>query len=180
MNKKIAALLMAVLMLVCCACGKKEEEAGTLSLETFEAADSFINDIYSEFGAEELPMMLMQTELPMEDAEMLSFNSGITDTTGINSVIVSESATGSIAYSMVYVIGAEDADADAILAQIMENIDPRKWICVAAEKQAGFTMGNDVFFVMGATDMIDTIVEHAQTKAEALGFVCGAVEEQVG
>ena len=100
--------------------------------------------------------------------------------TGINSVIVSESATGSIAYSMVYVIGAEDADADAILAQIMENINPRKWVCVAAEKQAGFTMGNDVFFVMGATDMIDTIVGHAQTKAEALGFVCGAVEEQVG
>jgi hypothetical protein len=49
----------------------------------------------------------------------------------------------------------------------MENVDPSKWVCVTAQKQSAVILGNDVFFVMGAPETVDAVMENAINSAKA-------------
>ena len=85
----------------------------------------------------------------------------------------------SVAYSMLYVRTKDDADADTIRSTMMENIDPRKWICVQAEKQVALKFGNDVFFIMGDVDTVDAIVAQATKLATDKGLKVSEAVEKV-
>jgi hypothetical protein len=61
----------------------------------------------------------------------------------------------------------DSADAEAIRDEIMENVDPSKWICVTAEKESAVILGKDVFFVMGAPETVDAVMENAINSAKA-------------
>ena len=42
---------------------------------------------------------------------------------------------------------------------LFDNADPRKWICVTAEKVVAVDSGNYILFVMGGTDLCDNLVK---------------------
>jgi len=66
--------------------------------------------------------------------------------------IVSEAMIGSIAHSVGLVRVAEENDAAALAKEIEKNLNPRKWICVEAEKSVVLQKGDLVLYVMSFED----------------------------
>lgn len=179
-KSRLAVLMLAGILLVCSACGKKQQadDGKVRSLETTEDVTAFIEKVYEEVGESNMPMMVEHRELDLEDLDALAFNTGLDSADGVSRVVISESMVGSIPYSMLYITVAEGTKPEDIQKQVMENVDPAKWICVWAEKQVSMTLGDDVFFVMGAEDTVDAVVSAAQQVAEAEFSKIGEAKEQ--
>lgn len=109
----------------------------------------------------------MTSELDLGDADMLSYHTGLTNLDGIEGVYLSESMISSTAYSAVYIRTTDDADAEGIRKQLMDNINPAKWVCVSAEQQYAVILGNDIFFVMGHQDTASEVLAKAVAAAES-------------
>ena len=71
--------------------------------------------------------------------------------------VTADSLIGSIAHSVVLMRLPDGADVSGIAKQVKDNADPRKWICVEAEKVIVKTKGNLVLLVMSTTDIADAI-----------------------
>ena len=71
--------------------------------------------------------------------------------------VTADSLSGSIAHSVVLMRLPDGADVSGIAKQVKDNADPRKWICVEAEKVIVKTKGNLVLLVMSTTDIADAI-----------------------
>ena len=138
-----------------------------MHLNSVDEVSAFIDEVYEGVAEDLLPMGLMTTELDMGDTDMLSYHTGLTDLDGIEGLYLSESMMGSTAYSAVYIRTTDKADAENIRQQLMDNIDPSKWICVTAEQEYAVILGNDVFFVMGYQDTASTVLEKAIAAAQA-------------
>lgn len=178
--RAVSALLACLCLAVFAGCTKKKPSPGSkvTHLDSLEQVQAFIEKIYEEVGESNMPMMVEHRELDLADADALEFNTGLTSAEGIRRVVVSESAVGSIAYSMLYVCVKDGADAAKIQAQILENINPAKWICVSAEQEASMTLGGDIFFVMGDAETVQEMTKAAKKVAEAEFSSIGAVQEK--
>jgi len=64
--------------------------------------------------------------------------------------VISEGMISAIAHSVVLVRVPEGTDAADVAAQIEANADPRKWICVEAEKTVVSQHGSLVLLVMSS------------------------------
>lgn len=161
------AVIMALSMTAVTGCGSKsgdrtsdevssEENADTAGMVHLNSADevsAFFDEVYGGVAEDLLPMGgAMTSELDLGDADMLSYHTGLTNLDGIEGVYLSESMISSTAYSAVYIRTTDDADAEGIRKQLMDNINPAKWVCVSAEQQYAVILGNDIFFVMGHQD----------------------------
>ncbi len=148
-------------------------------VESVEDAIAFIdNNVYSQCQ-DYLPMMIMSMALPLEDADMVGYHTGLTDTTGITDIILSESGVGSFAYSFV-MVRTDGTNTEAIRTELGEKIDPRKWVCVTAEKVASVVLDNDIILVMGAPDQVDAIMGAVTSAAEGVYENIGSVVNVLG
>ena len=89
-------------------------------------ADDAVNfiaaNVYSKC-ADAVPMMTETRILSKDDLESVTYNTGLTDVTGIHDIILSESTVGSFAYSLVML--RTDGTSTAQLQQAMnEQINP--------------------------------------------------------
>ena len=136
--KKILGLLTAlVLTLTLTGCGEKNVEG---SLE------EIMNKVYASIPEEERPMMLTNTEVTKENVEMYLGTADIE----FEEALASESATGSIAHSVVLVRVKDNANVEAIKEKIENSINPRKWICVEAEEVEVESKGNLIILIMAS------------------------------
>ncbi|MBU5626048.1 hypothetical protein KQI82_03740 [Oscillibacter sp. MSJ-2] len=71
--------------------------------------------------------------------------------------VSADAMIGSIAHSVVLMRLPDGSDAEGIAKQVKDNADPRKWICVEAEKTIVKTSGNLVLLVMSDTATADAI-----------------------
>lgn len=143
--KKILLLLLVCTTLVSLTgCGSKTVK-GTL--------EEIMTKVYEDIPAEERPMMLTNMEVNDENIEMFLGTKDIE----YEEVLASESAVGSIAHSVVLVRAKENADIEATKTKILDNVDPRKWICVGVEKE-------DVIIKNKGNLIIVIIVEDETTR----------------
>ncbi|MGN1345212.1 MAG: hypothetical protein ACI4V1_00380 [Eubacteriales bacterium] len=153
------------------------EDTGASAVTKVESADdaiSFIEaNVYSRCP-DVLPMMVMTTALTMEDMDSITYNTGLTDTSGITDVILSESGVGSIAYSLVY-LRTDGSNTAEIQTSLGESINPSKWICVTAESIASVTLDNDIILVMGSKDQVNTILNAVTEAAEGVYETVGSI-----
>lgn len=177
----IMAVVMALSMTVLTGCGRTgsrssdevstEENADTAGMVHLDSADevsAFFDEVYGGVAEDLLPMGgAVMTELDLGDADMLSYHTGLTGLDGIEGVYLSESMISSTPYSAIYIRTTDDADAEGIRKQLMDNINPAKWVCVSAEQQYAVIMGNDIFFVMGFQDTASEVLAKAVAAAEA-------------
>lgn len=176
------AVIMALSMTAVTGCGSKsgdrtsdevssEENADTAGMVHLNSADevsAFFDEVYGGVAEDLLPMGgAMTSELDLGDADMLSYHTGLTNLDGIEGVYLSESMISSTAYSAVYIRTTDDADAESIRKQLMDNINPAKWVCVSAEQQYAVILGNDIFFVMGHQDTASEVLAKAIAAAES-------------
>jgi len=144
--------------------------AGGDHLATFEEVDAFINEIYTKIPQDKMPMGIGNMELGFEDMDAVAYHTGLTDVAGIDSIVLSESMIGSVAYSLLYIRTNDEGDAQQIAQNVMDNINPAKWICVTAEKQIAVTIGKDVFYVMTSAETADLIYDAMAELAAQKGM----------
>ena len=181
MNKiGIAAIMMTLSLSMLTGCGKSGDRtsdevstednadtAGMVHLNSVDEVSAFMDEVYGGVAEDLLPMEVQTTELDLGDTDMISYHTGLSDLDGIEGIYLSESMMSSTAYSAVYIRTTDEADADAIRKQLMDNINPAKWVCVTAEQQYAVLLGNDIFFVMGHQDTASAVLEKAIAAAES-------------
>ncbi len=72
--------------------------------------------------------------------------------------LVSEGMISAIAHSVVLVRVADASETEKVAAEIEKNADPRKWVCVEAEKKAVVSHDNTILLVMSNAAAADGII----------------------
>jgi len=154
-------------------------EGGVSTVETPEDIVTFIDvNVYSQ-TPDYMPMMVMTMPLDLSDMDTVTYQTGLTDLTGITDIIWSESGVGSFAYSFLYV-RTDGSNTDAIQETLGSSVDPVKWVCVSAEKISTVRLDNDIVLVMGAPDQVDAIMGAVTTAAVGIFDTIGDVVNVMG
>ena len=116
------------------------------SMPLEDLVDSIIKDV------ENLPMS-GNIDINEENFKSFLFIDYISDA----EALASESMMGAVAHSVVLLRLPAGSDADSVADSIRENADPRKWICVGAEKTIVSVHGQTILLVMSSTASADAI-----------------------
>ena len=147
--KKMRNILFAfgalLLVVSLTGCGGNKNVSGTLT--------EIMDKLYVNIPEDERPMMLTNVEVTDENVEMYLGTSEIE----FEEALASESATGSIAHSVVLVRVKDNADVEAIKDKIEASVNPRKWICVEAEEVEVESKGNLILLVMSSESATEKI-----------------------
>jgi len=138
-NRIALFLVICLSAFVLTGCGEKNVE-GEL--------DELMTKVYSQLPEDKTPMGLTNIEVTAENVE------GFLGTADIEykEALASESMVGSIAHSVVLVRVEDESKAEEVMAQIKDNVNPRKWICVGVEEDQVIVKnkGNLIILIMAA------------------------------
>ena len=128
--------------------------------------DEIITKIYEKVPLE---LSLVSDYIDISDENALKYNTGLTDSSKISEVCVSEPMIGSIPYSLVLVKVKNASDASDIASQMKSGIKQRKWVCVEADDLAVTYSGDVVLLFMVGSEYNDDVKSSDITAAfEAL------------
>ena len=151
-----------------------------LNFATTEDMVNFVNDLYA--GIEIFPS-INTSELPVDDMDIVTYNTGLKNIDDVEKIVVSEPMMSSQAYSLILVKLKDSAKvtADEVAKEMSENVDPVKWICVSAEKIYATSTGNYAFLVMTNKDLTDSVSNAFKTKAGNIGqeYIVDNAQEEV-
>ena len=180
--KKILCILLAFSMIFAfAACGAKEdvEENAPINVNLTGTLEEIAAQIYA--GTSTIEMMLMDpTEIDLADVDAANYYLGVASTDAIERAVFSEPMIGSIAYSMCLVKAKADADIEALKAEILEGVNYRKWMCVAAEKVSVVNCGDTIMMVMAQEEIVDDVCAQFAAVAASQGSEVGAPLEKAG
>ena len=112
-------------------------------------------------------MMLETTAVDLTDADWYPYQTGLDadQATKVDAAVLSEPGVGSQAYSMVLVRVKDKADTQEIADAMLDGINMRKWVCVAANKARVVTFDDKVLFVMADSELVnvDALIDDAAT-----------------
>ncbi|HIZ48122.1 MAG TPA: DUF4358 domain-containing protein [Candidatus Gemmiger excrementavium] len=127
-----------------------------------------VDTIYEAYPVE--LMMMTSSAVNLGDESWCTYNTGLTAEQAalVDAGVLSESMTGSQAYSLVLLRVKDEADAQTIADAVLNNIQMNKWVCTMADKARVATFGDKVLFVMSNSELadVDALMDAA---AEALG-----------
>ena len=120
-----------------------------------EELSGMVDTLYAAHPVE--LMMLTTNAVDLTDADWCKYHTGLDADLAakVDAAIVSESMTGSQAYSLVLARVKDPADAQAVADAMLENIQMNKWVCVMADKARVAVFGDKVLFVMSNTELTD-------------------------
>lgn len=122
-------------------------------------ADAELSDMVDKiYEAYPVELMMMTTRaVDLNDESWCTYNTGLNAEQAalVDAGVLSESMTGSQAYSMVLLRVKDEADARTIADAMLENIQMNKWVCVMADKARVATFGDKVLFVMSNSELTD-------------------------
>lgn len=154
MKKSITLILCAVMVLSMAACSAgnggsadAQKPGDTMSLE--EIFENILTDV------EDVPM-IGNMPIDKETFESYLFVAPIDGA----EALASEGMISAVAHSAVLLRVPEGTDVEAVRAEIEANADPRKWVCVEAEKTAVVAHGNTILLVMSFNDITDAMVKN--------------------
>ncbi|MDO5601768.1 MAG: hypothetical protein Q4G07_03270 [Oscillospiraceae bacterium] len=148
--KKIALVLCVVLV-----CGLFAACGGDTPQKSIEGtAEEILNQVYEKVPADQLPMTMVG---PIE-ADMSEYY------LGVSADRYKEAASGdaminAVAHSVCVVRANSVDDVDALKKDIEAGADPRKWICVEAEKVIVDSIGDTVILIMSDAATADAVHE---------------------
>lgn len=116
---------------------------------------SMVDKIYEAYPVE--LMMMTTSAVDLNDESWLTYNTGLTAEQGalVDAGVLSESMTGSQAYSLVLLRVKDEADAQTIADAVLDNVQMNKWVCTMADKARVATFGDKVLFVMSNSELAD-------------------------
>ena len=185
MKKLFALFCAAALAASLVACGSESSSPASTPAPTPEptpavtpdptAPDAelsgLVDSIYAEY---EVPIMTVVTAVDVNDSTWIKPYTGLDDGSQLDAAVVSESAIGSQAYSLVLVRVADGVDAAQVADQMAAGIDPRKWVCVTADDIMVGSAGNIAMLVMvdSQLDISAQSIADAFVKVEGDGASC--------
>ena len=178
--KKVLSLVMALVLTlsVFTACGNKT--AATTPAETTAAAVATVEGTMEELLNQivtENPVEFMGGVIPVDLTDTsedglwaVKSYTGLEDAASLTEAAAFEPMMGSIAFSMVLVRVAPEADTKAVAEAMKSGIDTRKWICVEANDLLVAGIGDVVMLIMLDSESGLT----AQSFVDAFAKVAGA------
>ena len=172
MNKKvILGIVIAVVVVAAVVVGilvfGNANSAPVVPIATQEEVLKVAEDVYAKIDMNEMPMLDTQV-MDLSDAEFVKMYTGLSDASKVEFAVLSQPMMGSMAYSMLLVKVKEGQDVDAIKKEMVDNIDVRRWICVAAEKVFATNHSDLICLVMAdetrATNVYNAFKEVVQNK----------------
>ena len=129
MKRTLLVLLAVAIAFGAVGCSEGVAEADTpVELSIEGSLEEIVEKIY--LGVDhELPM----TMTTVVDESNLAYFLG-SEEVSFTEALASEPMMSSIAHSVVLLRAEEGADIEALMQNIKENADPRKWICVGVEE----------------------------------------------
>ena len=114
-----------------------------------------VDKIYEAYPVE--LMMMTTSAVDLSDESWLTYNTGLTAEQGalVDAGVLSESMTGSQAYSLVLLRVKDEADTQTIADAVLDNVQMNKWVCTMADKARVATFGDKVLFVMSNSELAD-------------------------
>lgn len=174
-KKLISAFLASMLVLGLCACsgGRNETKLeGTLA--------EIAGKIYE--NAENFQVAVGDAaEIDLSNADSVKYMLGLDSADGIAEAVSSDAMITAVAYSMCLVRVQDGTDTDALKEKMLNGVDPRKWICVGAEKVITASCGDVILLVMGAADTADSVYNafaavSGGTASEPMELLTGEAE----
>ena len=133
--------------------------------------DADLSTMVDKIYAEKDPGIMVSTRaVDPADTSWLTYYTGLTDGSDLDAAVASEALIGSQAYSLVLARVKDGVDATALAQQMLDNVDPVKWICVQANDLAAAVSGNTILVVMVDTELGIT----AQDLVDAFAAVTGS------
>ena len=177
--KKYVSVFLAALMLASalagCGSAKQEPTETTVPTEAAVTVEGTLEDLLNNIITEQ-PVEFMGGVMPIDLTDTsedglwaIKNNTGLENADKITEAAVFEPMIGSIAFSMVMVRVAPGEDTRAVAEEMKYGIDPRKWICVAADDLLVTGYGDVVMLIMLASGRGLT----AQSFVDAFGKVVG-------
>jgi len=147
MKKLLATLLVFVSLITLTACGNENIE-GTLE----EIMETVYSDVYTGVADDQKPM-LGNINVSTDMKDNIGYYIG-TDEIEYEEILASEPMMGSIAHSVVLVRMKDGADIESAKKEILDKVDPRKWICVEVPKEDVIVKnkGNLIILIMVADE----------------------------
>ena len=127
-----------------------------------------IDKIYAKKTVE-LP--LGTTELDLSDGEMFTAVTGLASSDKVKEAAYSESMIGSQAYSMVVVRVKKSKDATTVADEMLNGINPAKWICVEADDVRVAAYDDLVMLIMVSSSLEETVT--GKEIVSSFKKVCG-------
>ncbi len=154
MKKLISILLVVLLAVSCAACAGN----GSGNADASVKFDGDINELLSQVteGVTDPEMSLVNPEITDENFSWYFF---IDPIEGADAA-ASEPMIGSIPHFIGLLRVPEGTDAETVKSDIEKNLDPRKWVCVEAEKTAVLLRGNLILVAMGEADDVAAATEN--------------------
>lgn len=122
--KILSILLVFTMVISLTGCGSNNVEG---SLE------EILERIYKDIPSDEMPM-LGNIDVSKDMADNIEYYIGTRDIE-YKDILASEPMMSSVAYSVVLVRMQEGADIEDAKSKILDNVDPRKWLCVEVAKE---------------------------------------------
>lgn len=142
--------------------------AGNEEMTVNEALSGVIDMIYEKSPVEFAISENMPVDLTNSDS--VKAYTGLADGSRLDGAVFSEPMIMSQAYSLIMVRVKDDADAEAVKKDMIDGIDPRKWICVTADEVRAINSGKVVMLIMVSSQL-------EEGKADA---ICDAFVEIFG
>jgi len=181
--KKLVLITLAILLsLTLAACGsdsdkevkdngnvtEKENDNGTKSLTKDFKKEDLIDLAEKAFeGIGDLPMgATALEEVDLSDVETVNYITGLLSTDNVE-VIVRSMPAMALGFEFALIKANDDADIEAMKQEIIDNVDPVKWICAVAEMTYVSDYGHVIILVMAdPKEMADEIYKGLETATE--------------
>ncbi len=144
----------------------KEEDKAPSGL-----SDDLTTIIDKIYGIKDPGIRLLSNSLDLSNMDMVSYNTGLKDVSKVKEIVVSEAMIISQAYSLVLVRTKDAADAKSVAEEMLEGINPNKWICVGADKVEIATYQDVVMLIMADSQLSDLVT--SDEIVDAFKEICG-------
>ena len=153
--KKIFALvLICTTIFTLTGCGSENVE-GTLE----EIMESVYSDVYTDVADDQKPM-LENIKVSTDMKDNIPYYIG-TEDIEYEEILASEPMMSSIAHSVVLVRMKDGADIESAKQEILDTVDPRKWMCVEVPEEDIIVKnkGNLIILIMVADETTRNKIE---------------------
>lgn len=165
MKRIMSVILVGMMLFGLTACAKADN---TVSKGPEGELSKVIDQIYKQ---KKLEISVGTTKLDLTNADILKYNTGLSDAALVKEAVVSEAMISSQAYSLALVRVKDSKDAKTVAKEMLDGIDQGKWICVSADDLKVAACGDVVILVMVSSSMSDMVT--AAQLVDAFKTVCG-------
>lgn len=168
-NKSVIIIFITLLVLVVIAGvivfngSKNESNLSSITLNSNSEIKKFINQVYDQIPKDDV-MSVESVDIDLNDEYALNSYLGLQDKDKIKYAVASEPLMTSRAYSFVVASLKDGSNAQEVANEILNGVNPRKWICVEAEQTNVIFKDNVVVLVMTDKDLATSITNAVKTK----------------